>query len=50
MIDKEKVKCDICGKLFSSRKQLQQHKESLHAPESKILKRQESSFKFQIYD
>jgi hypothetical protein len=32
MVDKEKIKCDLCGKSFNSRKQLEQHKQDVHSP------------------
>jgi hypothetical protein len=46
MTDKQKVKCDICWKLFSSPKLLQQHKETLHATESKVVKSARKPFQF----
>src|SRR5438128_4783824 len=30
MVDKEKPKCDFCGKSFSSQKHLEQHKQDVH--------------------
>jgi uncharacterized C2H2 Zn-finger protein len=46
MVEKEKVKCDVCGRLFSSRKQLQQHTQDLHAQQSKDIKPARKPFKF----
>lgn len=30
MADKEKLRCDFCGKIFNSRKDLEQHKQNIH--------------------
>ena len=30
MVDKERVTCDVCGKSFYSRKQLEQHAQDAH--------------------
>lgn len=30
MVDKEKPKCDLCGKSFASRKELEQHEKDIH--------------------
>lgn len=30
MVDKDKIKCDLCGKSFYSRKQLEQHEQDAH--------------------
>jgi hypothetical protein len=30
MVDKEKLKCDLCGRSFSSRKHLEQHNQDVH--------------------
>src|SRR5919197_6522965 len=30
MVKKEKISCDICGKSFDSRKQMNQHKHDVH--------------------
>jgi hypothetical protein len=30
MADKEKLKCDLCGKSFNSRKDLEQHRQDIH--------------------
>lgn len=38
-------KCDICGKLFCSEKQLQQHKQHLHVLHAKITKLPRSSMR-----
>ena len=35
MVDKEKIKCDFCGKSFNSRKQLEQHKQDVHGEANK---------------
>ncbi len=35
MVDKEKVKCDVCGKSFYSRKQLEQHTLDAHSMANK---------------
>jgi hypothetical protein len=35
MVDKEKIKCDFCGKSFNSIKQLEQHKQDVHSAENK---------------
>ncbi|MFZ0512839.1 MAG: hypothetical protein WAM14_14625 [Candidatus Nitrosopolaris sp.] len=35
MVDKEKVKCDVCGKSFYSRKQLEQHTQDAHSTVNK---------------
>jgi Zinc-finger of C2H2 type len=35
MVDKEKLKCDFCGKSFNSRKQLEQHKQDVHSAVNK---------------
>lgn len=35
MVDKEKIKCDFCGKSFNSRKQLEQHKQDVHSAANK---------------
>jgi uncharacterized membrane protein YvbJ len=46
MVDKEKVKCDVCGKLFSSQKQMEQHRHDTHKIENKVRK---PSFKKSSY-
>ena len=35
MVDKEKAKCDVCGKSFYSRKQLEQHTQDSHSTVNK---------------
>jgi uncharacterized membrane protein YvbJ len=30
MADKEKLRCDLCGKSFNSRKDLEQHRQDIH--------------------
>ena len=47
MVDKEKVKCDVCGKSFYSRKQLEQHIQDTHSTLNKntITKPLKKSFK-----
>lgn len=35
MADKEKIKCDFCGKSFNSRKQFEQHKQDVHSAANK---------------
>jgi uncharacterized membrane protein YvbJ len=46
-VDKEKVKCDICGKSFDSKKQLGQHTQDAHnaVDKSIITKHAKKSFK-----
>jgi uncharacterized C2H2 Zn-finger protein len=47
MVGNEKVKCDVCGKSFYSRKQLEQHTQDAHSTVNKniISKRVKKSFK-----
>ena len=47
MVDKERVKCDVCGKSFYSRKQLDQHTQDRHTTLNKntITKPHKISFK-----
>jgi len=35
MVDKERVKCDACGKSFYSKKQLEQHRQDAHSAANK---------------
>ena len=38
MVDKDRIKCDLCGKSFYSRKQLEQHKQDAHSTVNKNIK------------
>jgi Zinc-finger of C2H2 type len=47
MVDKEKIKCDVCGQSFYSRKQLGQHAQDTHSTVNKkgMMKSVQKSFK-----
>jgi hypothetical protein len=47
MVDKDRIKCDLCGKSFYSRKQLEQHKQDAHSSvnENIKIKTHKTSFK-----
>jgi Zinc-finger of C2H2 type len=47
MVDNEKIMCDLCGKSFNSRKQLEQHKQDIHSAmdKNKVIIPVKKSFK-----